>query len=268
MPGALPPWAVMWTLGVVIFASCKWITWHRTPAPAAPRWVRAAYLCAWPGLDARAFLTRRTDVPPTSQEWLAAVTKLVLGLVLLYAMARLVAGRHPWLAGWIGMIGMVMTLHFGSFHLLSCLWRRAGLDARPLMRAPLRAASLSDFWGRRWNTAFRDFTHRFLFRPLSDRWGPRTATAAGFLFSGLIHDLVISVPAGGGYGGPTVFFIVQGAAMLAERSTFGRRLGLGAGVRGWCYTMLVLAGPLGLLFHRPFVLTVILPFLDAIGAIR
>src|SRR5262249_51294152 len=133
---------------------------------------------------------------------------------------------------------------------------------------PLRATSLSDFWGRRWNTAFRDFTHQFLFRPLSLRWGARMAIFAGFLFSGVVHDIVISVPASGGYGGPTIFFTIQGAALLAARTPFGGGIGLGAGVRGWLFTMLALVLPLGLLFHRPFVLAIIVPFLHAIGAMR
>src|SRR5205085_6806357 len=130
---------------------------------------------------------------------------------------------------WVGMVGLVMALHFGTFHLLSCAWRSAGVEARPLMNNPLASQGVSEFWGRRWNTAFRDLTHTFLFRPLTAWLGPAGALLAGFGFSGLVHDLVISVPARGGYGGPTLFFVVQGVALLAERSAAGRRLGLGRG---------------------------------------
>ena len=82
-------------------------------------------------------------------------------------------GSLPYVAGWVGMVGIVLTLHFGLFHLLSCAWRSAGVEARPLMNDPLASQSVSEFWGRRWNTAFRDLAHRFLFRPLSARLGPR-----------------------------------------------------------------------------------------------
>jgi D-alanyl-lipoteichoic acid acyltransferase DltB (MBOAT superfamily) len=170
------------------------------------------------------------------------------------------------MAGWVGMIGVVMTLHFGTFHLLSCFWRSNGVNARPLMHSPLSSVSLGEFWGRRWNTAFRDLTHRFLFRPLTAKLGARGAVFAGFIFSGLIHDAVISAPAGGGYGGPTLFFVVQAFGMLAERSRTGRRLGLGAGRIGWLFTVLLLVGPAPLLFHPPFVVGIVVPFMQAIGA--
>ena len=121
-------------------------------------------------------------------------------------------------------------------------------------------------WARRWNTAFRDLTHRFLFRPLAARFGPRWAVAAGFAFSGVVHDAVISLPAGGGYGGPTLFFLVQVPALLAERSRLGRALGLGRSGRGRMLTAVVLVGPAYWLFHPPFVQNVVVPFLRAIGA--
>tara|TARA_B100000949_G_C13863546_1_gene277596 strand:+ start:42 stop:323 length:282 start_codon:yes stop_codon:yes gene_type:complete len=89
----------------------------------------------------------------------------------------------------------------------------------------------------------------------------------GFVFSGLVHDVVISVPAGGGYGRPTLFFLLQGVAMFFERSRVGRSLGLGRGWCGWLFTLVVLLGPVGLLFHRPFVVEVVVPFLEAMGAV-
>jgi hypothetical protein len=58
-----------------------------------------------------------------------------------------------------------------------------------------------------------------------------------------MHELVISVPARGGYGGPTLYFATQGAAMLVERSRFGRRIGLGSGWQGRAFMMLVLIVP-------------------------
>jgi D-alanyl-lipoteichoic acid acyltransferase DltB (MBOAT superfamily) len=165
------------------------------------------------------------------------------------------------------MVGLIFVLHFGTFHLLSWAWRMVGVDAKPLMNWPVASRSVSEFWGRRWNTAFRDLTHRFLFRPSSARLGPRLALGAGFVFSGLVHDLVISVPAGGGYGGPTLYFTIQGLGLLAERSRLGKRVGLGGGWRGRLFAVVVLIGPAVLLFHPPFVVRVVVPFLEVLGAV-
>ena len=264
-----PRWAVMWALAAAIFGACKTLTWLRTPAPGASRGRQFAYLFLWPGLDAAAFLS---PIPlararrPSTAEWLFAGVKTALGAALVWGAAPLVPESCPLLCGWVGMTGLMFLLHFGSFHLVSCAWRAAGIDAKPLMNWPVRSTSLSEFWGKRWNTAFRDLTHRFLFVPLAHGLGPRTGLAAGFLFSGVVHDLVISGPAGGGYGLPTLYFAAQGLGLLAERSRVGRRCGLGRGTVGWAFTVLVVAGPALALFHEPFVTRIVLPFLGALGA--
>jgi alginate O-acetyltransferase complex protein AlgI len=260
-----PPWAVMWALAAVVFALCKWVTWRL--APRAPAWRHVAYLVLWPGLDARAFLDPRPlprDQRPGAGEWAFAVAKVAFGAVLVWGVSPLVSPDYA--RAWAGMTGVVFVLHFGAFHLLSCAWRAAGVDAKPLMSWPVLSRSVSEFWGRRWNLAFRDLTHRFLFRPVAARWNARVGLAAVFLFSGVVHDLVISLPAGAGYGLPTLYFVIQGAALFAERSKPAKRLGLGEGWRGRAFAAVVVTGPVCLLFHPWFARVVVLPFLDAIGA--
>src|SRR5262245_30882531 len=118
---AWPPWAVMWALAAAVYAGCKWVTWGRTPAPAAPARRHAAYLLAWPGLDARAFLNHHPLSPdrrPLGAEWAFAAGKLALGIVLTWVVVRLVPAEYPLLRGWVGMAGLIFLLHFGSFHLL------------------------------------------------------------------------------------------------------------------------------------------------------
>jgi len=269
-PSDWPHWALMWTLAGGIYASCKCLTWQQAGAIHASFWKHAAYVLGWPGMDASGFLATRsasTCASCRSSEWFAAIGKLMSGLTLLFAVARTIPPQYPYVVGWTGMIGMVLILHFGFFHLLSCLWRSVGLQARPLMNRPWAANSVGDFWGRRWNTAFRDLTHRLLFRPCASWFGSRWAIVVAFLFSGAIHDLVISVPAHGGYGGPTTFFAIQGVAMLCERSSLGARIGLGDGWQGRFFAAVVLVAPIGLLFHPPFVVGVIVPFMRVLGAI-
>jgi len=90
---------------------------------------------------------------------------------------------------------------------------------------------------------------------------------AVFLMSGLIHDLVISFPAGAGYGLPTAYFILQAAGLYVERSGRGKAWGLGHGTLGWLFTLMVAAGPAFWLFHPWFVVRVVLPFLKVMRAV-
>ena len=97
--------------------------------------------------------------------------------------------------------------------------------------------------------------------------GPDSAGFLVFMVSGLIHDLVISLPAHAGYGLPTAYFVLQGVGMTIEHSSFGKRLGLGHGVRGYFFMALLVAGPAFGLFHPWFAMRVILPFMQAIHAL-
>jgi alginate O-acetyltransferase complex protein AlgI len=266
----MPRWVLMWAIAIALYAGCKWLTYAcvrgRRDLPARTRVL--GYLIAWPGMDAEVCLARRNaSVAPPLREWLAAGLKIGLGIVLTWVVARRAWPGNPLVTGWIGMIGAIFVLHFGAFHLLSLAWRRAGVNAIPLMRSPIRSTSLSEFWGRRWNTAFHELASRFTFKPLRPWIGVTAATLTTFLVSGLIHELVISVPAGGGYGLPTGYFMLQGLGVAGERSGMGRAMGLGRGWRGWAFTVVVTAGPAYWLFPPPFVDQIILPMLDVIGAV-
>jgi predicted DCC family thiol-disulfide oxidoreductase YuxK len=267
----LPNWGFMWLMAFALFLGCKWLTLGtaRKRGDRVSSFRALAYLFAWPGMEAARFLS--PELPPRcsrseilTSAGLAAV-RFLLGLVLLFGVAR--HATEPLLAGWIGMLGMILILHFGLFHLLSVGWRALRVDAPPLMNAPLRSTSLSEFWGGRWNGAFNDLALRLVFRPAARRMGIVAATLTAFLVSGLVHELVISLPANAGYGLPSAYFLLQGVGVLVERSSTGMRLGLGKGLRGWLFTMILVGAPAFWLFHPPFVRQVILPFLQALGAL-
>ncbi|MEI6234194.1 MAG: membrane bound O-acyl transferase family-domain-containing protein [Planctomycetota bacterium] len=264
-----PPWFIMWMLAVVIFSICKAMTAMGISMSTVPMWRKFSYFVLWPGMDCRAFLFEEVALGerPTSSEWLAAFFKTGLGVTLFFGVARFIPAEHEMIVGWAGMIGLMFMLHFGTFHLISCFWRARGVRAQLLMRAPLASTSLSEFWGRRWNTAFRDLTHRFIFKPLTARIGSRWALFVGFAASGIVHDAIISGPSGGGFGWPTLFFLLQAAGMFIERSRGGRALGLGSGWRGHVFTLVMLVLPLYGLFHPPFVRNVIVPFMRVVGAV-
>jgi alginate O-acetyltransferase complex protein AlgI len=261
-----PAWLDMWVLALAIFGTLKLLSWWEARPSPAEAWRSAAYLLAWPGMDARAFLRGKPAVGPTPGEWAFALAKLLLGLSLIGF-----ASFQPWessfLQAWLGMSGLVLALHFGVFHLLCCLWRYLGIAAMPLMNSPILSTSVTEFWSRRWNLAFRDLTHRYVFRPLAPRVGAAAALWIGFLVSGIIHDVVISLPARGGCGLPTLFFLLQAAAISLERSRLGKSAGLGRGLTGWLSTLAVLLLPGPLLFHEAFRESIVLPFLATIGGL-
>ena len=265
----LPAWVFMWILSVAIFISLKWLTWWMARSRVAhPAWRSTAYLLAWPGMDAENFLDARQHVSrPARTTWLWAIMETALGAILLWMVARSVPQGEPLVRGWLGMFGLILLLHFGTFQIVSLLWQSIGVKAEPIMSAPLRAASLGEFWGKRWNLGFRQLAHQLIFGPLHRTIGAGAASFLVFGVSGLIHDLVISLPARGGYGLPTIYFLLQGTGMTIEHSRFGRRLGLGQGVRGWTFMMAFLAAPVFLLFHPWFVMRVMLPFMRVIHAL-
>lgn len=267
---ALPNWGFMWALCFALFFGCKALSlWKIFRADCAPKTGRVlSYLFLWPGMDARAFTESAVQtVKPTLQEGLVAVAKTALGFILLLVVTRQIPAEQDLLRGWTGMLGMIFLLHFGLFHLIALFWQSRGVNAKKLFFTPLSATSLQEFWGKRWNDAFRQLSHDFIYRPIRNRLGKTVALLAAFLASGLIHDLVISLPARGGYGLPTAYFLIQGIGVVAEQSRFGTQLGLRQGFRGWLFTLAVTATPVFWLFHPLFVRRVILPFLAAMGAV-
>jgi hypothetical protein len=264
----LPAWVWMWGIALALFLGAKWLTVSRflRSGQSFDRRRLAAYWCLWPGMNAHAFCAKRTVPAPKAREWLFAGAKVLFGGVLVWVGVRHIAREYLLAAGWTGMIGLILLLHFGFFHLLSLAWRSRGIDAKPLMRLPVTAASLSDFWSNRWNTAFSDLMNENIFKGLARKLGAVRAVFAVFIVSGLLHELVISLPARSGYGLPTLYFVTQGLGVFIERSGLGRRIGLGRGLMGWCFVALLTGAPAFWLFPPHFVLHVILPMLRAIGA--
>lgn len=270
----LAPWQFMWVMVAGIFFGCKWLTfWRARNQAARPQLQRAlGYFFLWPGMDAQKFLSEQpgSAIPATANltalsnrvsqnlgELLFACAKVLFGAVLLFVVARLT--NKSLLTGWTGMVGMIFILHFGLFQLAATGCRLAGVDVDPIMHAPWRSRSLGEFWSRRWNAPFNQLASDFVFRPFTHRVGVAWATLVTFLISGLIHELVISLPARGAYGLPTAYFLLQGCGILAERWL--------PEIRGRTFTILVTTVPAFWLFHPPFVRQVILPFMHAIHAL-
>ncbi|HEY2124679.1 MAG TPA: MBOAT family protein [Chthoniobacterales bacterium] len=263
----VPPWAFMWLMAYAIFLGCKWLTFWRTKDQQIHLARLTGYFFLWAGMDAVAFLGPAAPAKPSrpGRQIAFSLIKITAGALAFFVLARR-APNHL-LAGWIGMVGLIFILHFGLFELVAIAWRWGGVEAKPIMNAPIKATSLSEFWGRRWNGAFNQLVLDIFFRPLARSVGPVRATLTAFLISGLLHELVISLPAGAGYGLPTAYFLLQGWGVVVQRSFIGKRFRLREGARGWLFTMLLTAGPAFCLFHPPFVERVIVPFMQTLGAL-
>ena len=258
----LENWLRMWLLAVAMWSGFKTLALATTAADGWPSgvlgWIGFAL---WPGMDVAAFARRgRPQVYAESEAKVAlvALVRVVAGVVMVSWLAGQLT--DPVAIGWCGMVGLVLILHFGLFDLLALFWRRVGFDVERLMNAPWRASSLADFWGGRWNRAFSRVANRALFRPMTKRFGLACGTMAGFLLSGVIHEAVISMPARGGYGLPTMYFLVQGVGVLLER-----KLGWRGDWRGRLLMVVVLSGPAFWLFHPEFMTEVMAPMLGVLG---
>ena len=252
--GDIPRWGAMWLLAGGLFFVGKAAMLHVSPLHG---WRKLAFLLGWAGMDPRPFMKGAKAQGKQALPWMGPLVNILFGAVLLWGVARYVA--HPLAAGWIGMTGLIFLLHFGIFGLLAVLWNAVGVPVVPIMRCPMAATSLAEFWGRRWNLAFRDISYRVFFKPLAYRAGKGAAMWVTFAMSGLVHELVVSVPAGAGYGGPTLYFLLQGAGMMLEKR--------GGTKARWLRTHAFTALPACILFHPPFVERVMIPFFRFLGAL-
>lgn len=239
-----------------------------------------AWFIAWPGLDANAFFSTKEEEKATALtnhdsyggcgEVLFASSKMLLGVAMVVLIAPVFLARNDLLAGWIALAGILMMLHFGCFHLLAIFWRWGGRNVRPIMNAPILSTSVSDFWSKRWNLAFRDYTYPHLFKPLARSSSPLAAVVGGYAFSGVVHELAISVPARTGLGLPTLYFALQGVAIVFERWLVKRGVAIRGGWRGWIWTAVVTVPGASILFHPPFIRNVMVPVVEfvSLGEIR
>jgi hypothetical protein len=244
----------MWAVAFSLYFACKLFTLRNLPQDARICETRK-YFLGWPGMDPQKFLRNgvRGKADPTLP--VLALRNIAIGGICLWGLAPRYVETYPLLAGWLGMTGFIYLLHFGLFHGLAYVWQRRGYGAEPLMNRPIEARKVAELWGRRWNRAFQWLTWRYVFSPLRKRIPAAAAVWICFLLSGLIHELVITAPAGGGYGGPTAYFLLQGLGVMVERHLPLRR-------RPWLghlWTLCVVLLPAGLLFPPVFIHNVILP---------
>ncbi len=251
----LTPWVLMWVL-----AGAQWLVFKfmRFVSAGASMRVRPLFFL-WIGMETRPFLRNRN---PRSYDYASipalptAFASMLAGiLLLLFCIPQI---GNPIVTGALGMLAVLCLMHFGTFHLLARGFDRMGIQVTPIMIEPWKAKDLSDFWGRRWNRAFSDWAGEFVFRPLARHFGTAKGILAGFLVSGLAHEFTISIPAGGGFGLPTLYFLIQGVVMILLR-----KIKLPAAATR-LVTFLCVLLPAPILFHPPFLERVIHPMIQTL----
>ncbi len=158
------------------------------------------------------------------------------------------------------MVGFSLILHFGLCNLLAGGWRRFGVHANTLFRAPLYSQNLSEFWARRWNLAFSEMTSIAVYRPLASKFGRGGALLSAFLVSGLLHEMAITLPVRAGLGLPLLYFAIHGILVSVERVLASRQLRI-HGCWGRVWTVFWVVAPLPILFHQQFLNRVVLPII-------
>lgn len=190
------------------------------------------------------------------------LSRIVIGFFLLYLSA--IAERYPegerfFFPQLLLLVGLSLILHFGILNLSAAAWRSKGVDAPELFRAPYKSRSLKEFWGKRWNIAFSEMTALIAYRPLRTGIGTEKAVIASFLLSGLLHEIAISFPVRSGYGLPMAYFAIHAAVMHLEATSPVVQKIIAHRILSHAWVMAFLILPMPLLFHREFILNVLIP---------
>jgi hypothetical protein len=210
----------------------------------------AVFLFGWPGVIPEYFRVRHQAQTIDPARFLAAWIRTALGAVSVVLLAVYAPRIPEWLLGLAGTAALLLTIHLGLCDLLPWVLRWAGFAVPMLFDRPWAARSLGEFWSRRWNLAFVDMNQRLLLRRLYRRLGNPGSRFALFAISGMLHELALSFPAGGGWGLPFSYFLLQGALVAVEE-----RLRIAS--RAWVWFWVLAPAPW--LFHGPFRRTLIVP---------
>ncbi len=256
---ASAPSSRMAGMSLFVFLLCKLMVAEEerrdgmAPLPPAG-WL--AFTLLWVGMRPRLFARRARRALPDAGSMLLRGAACAAGGILLAGAARRV-GPGP--GGTALLIAaLLLVFHFGACTLLAALWRLRGVRCEPVVRAPTRSQSLTEFWSRRWNLPYSEMCAILLLRPLTRRVGRRGAILASFLVSGLLHEMAISLPVRAGLGLPMLYFALHGGLVLLE-DALARGGHPMRGLPGRLWSVVWIVAPLPLLFHRPFVEGVLLP---------
>ena len=234
---------VVLLLGMKLIIYQEWLREGKKQMPYG-RWLLFSF--CWFGMEPRPWVGNRKKLEWNSHvKW--GMICIGAGLTGITILAWYGYTFYP-----LTFVYLSMLLHFGVLRLLVAFWRWYGFPVRTLFRNPLVTKGFADFWGARWNLAYSQMMARAVQRPLVPLFGQKGAIFAVFVVSGLFHELAITVPAMSGFGFPTIFFVMNGLAVLVEED--------GKYLRYACLLALIVGLPT--LFPVVFAENVIIPIQD------
>ena len=190
----------------------------------------------------------------------------ILGLIIL-VLGIYVANtltEHLVFAGLLMIWGLGLCFHMGLALLNSCALQLFKIESPVLCKSPIKSKNLRDFWSVRWNRAFSDFMRVVFLKKYGKRLGSLGSILLIFCLSGIIHELVITIPLGRLYGLPFLYFLIQGVGMILEKKYANNWKPLYK--KMWAYSFLI--GPILLLFPIPFLEMIAASIRDLVGRIQ
>ena len=250
---------------MILFTSMKVIVAHEYcidhPVLTFKQWI--AFALTWFGMNPGVFSRRAMNKKSQGMQLIRfGLSRIGIGLLLCLAVYFLSnsftpSGLTTVLMTACLLAGLSLILHFGILNINSGIWNLLGVGTYALFKAPFRSLSLAEFWGRRWNFAFSEMTSIAVHRPLKKITNNKIATVVAFAFSGLLHELAISLPVNRGYGLPALYFVIQAIALLLEKKIQFKSKTLN---HVWVLFWLIV--PIPLLFHRYFLEGIIWPIVS------
>lgn len=197
----------------------------------------------WFGMDPDSFVKRRAHLG-WKRDLSVGVILMIIGTVIAWLVWKL-----EWRQVFLMFLPMSIGFHFGALRVLKAIHRCWGFPVRTLFPNPLATTGIMDFWSKRWNVGYSQMMQRVVGRPLAARFGANIGTLAIFIFSGVLHEIAITLPCQSHFGWPTLYFTLHGLLHLTEK-TFRFRFGK-------IPTLMAVILPMPLLFPPAFQIEVI-----------
>ncbi len=226
---------------------------------------------AWFGMNPLPFKSYPAQpLPDVAYYYKKGVSRIVAGVVLInltHFLWKYVSNpSFDFILHLSYLVGLSLILHFGVLNISTGSLRRLGIPVTSLFKDPIKSTSLQEFWSKRWNVAFVELTTLAVLRPLKSSFGPTIAFWISYAFSGFLHELAISLPVENGFGKPFIYFIIQALLILTIEKYLILKYTSNKLIR-MCWVLACLFTPIFLLFHKAFILEIILPLVNYLTVI-